>query len=101
MKRLIYSLFAAVLLCGMPAIVSAAPAIEIVDQDLQSPNVSVNQSTLHVSGANGQTLEIYNIAGVKVMSFKVEGADKKYELNLPKGCYIIKVGKVVRKVSIK
>lgn len=35
------------------------------------------------------------------MSIKVEGADKYYELNLPKGCYIVKVGKVVRKISIK
>ncbi|MDD3387351.1 MAG: secretion protein, partial [Prevotella sp.] len=29
------------------------------------------------------------------------GADKSYNLNLPKGCYIVKVGKVVRKVSIR
>ena len=41
------------------------------------------------------------MAGVKVMSIKVEGQDKKYELNLPKGCYIVKVGKTVRKISIR
>jgi hypothetical protein len=46
-------------------------------------------------------LFIYNVAGVRVMSLKIEGADKLIDLNLPKGCYIVKVGKVVRKISIK
>ena len=41
------------------------------------------------------------MAGVRVMSVKVEGADKRIELNLPKGCYIVKVGKLVRKISIQ
>ena len=35
------------------------------------------------------------------MSFRVEGFDKRFELNLPKGCYIVKVGKTVRKISIR
>lgn len=79
----------------------AGSMVELIEQDIQATSISVNTSTLHISGANGQTLEIYNLAGVKVMSIKVEGQDKRYELNLPKGCYIVKVGKVVRKVSIK
>ena len=32
---------------------------------------------------------------------KVEGMDKRLDLNLQKGCYILKIGKVVRKVSVK
>ena len=47
------------------------------------------------------TLEIYNVAGVKLMNIKVDGGDKRYELNLPKGCYIVKISKVVRKIYIK
>lgn len=35
------------------------------------------------------------------MSIKIDGQDKRYTLNLPKGCYIIKVGNVVRKISIR
>ena len=62
---------------------------------------SVQESVLHVTGANGQTIQIYNVAGVMVKSIKVEGNDRHYELNLGKGCYIVKVGKTVRKVSIK
>lgn len=84
-----------------PLCANANHAIEIIDNDFQSVSISVSESVLHVAGANGQTLEIFNVAGVKVMSIKVEGQDKKYELNLPKGCYIVKVGKTVRKISIR
>ena len=79
----------------------ASSMVEIIDQDIQATTISVNTSTIHITGANGQVMEIYNIAGVKVMSVRVEGQDKRFDLNLPKGCYIVKVGKVVRKVSIK
>ena len=52
-------------------------------------------------GARGEEREVYNVAGVRVMSVKVEGAERSFELSLPKGCYIVKVGKVVRKISVK
>ena len=35
------------------------------------------------------------------MNVKVDSSEKSYPLNLPKGCYIVKVGKVVRKISIR
>ena len=95
-----------ILLCGMFMLSIqmhsiANSAIEIMENDFQNISISVNQSTLHVVNANGQTLEIYNVLGVKVMNIKIEGNDKKYELNLPKGCYIVKIGKLARKISIK
>lgn len=86
---------------GMPAKAEAAAMIEILDTEIQSISLSVNESVLHVTGANGMVMHIYNVAGVRVMSVKVEGADKRIELNLPKGCYIVKVGKLVRKISIQ
>ena len=58
--------------------------------------ISVEGQSVHVVGANGQVLDVYNIASVKV-----EGMDKRLDLNLQKGCYILKIGKVVRKVSVK
>lgn len=99
-KILAFLLFA-VLLVGVPMQASAENAIEIIDNDVQNPAISVSESLLHVTGANGLVLEVYNVAGVRVMSVKVEGQDKKYELNFPKGCYIVKVGKLVRKISIR
>ena len=89
------------MLMGMPMVASAINAIEIIDTDMQNITLSVNETTLHIANANGLVLQVYNVAGVRVMSVKVEGMDKKIELNLPKGCYIVKVGKVVRKIYIK
>lgn len=89
-------------MCGLPATAKAAAAIEIVDNDTQPITIAVsNEGVLHVTGATGLTLYIYNITGVRVMSVKVDGADKNYNLNLSKGCYIVKVGKMVRKISIR
>ena len=100
-KTILTLLFSAIMLFALPVSGSATQSIEIIDNDFQQVTISVQESVLHVTGANGQVLEIFNVAGVKVMSFRVEGFDKRFELNLPKGCYIVKVGKTVRKISIR
>ena len=100
-KKILTICFSAALILCVPTISRAITAVEIIDNDLQTITISVTESTLHVAGANGQMLQIYNVAGICVMNIKVEGADKRYELNLPKGCYIVKVGKVTRKISIR
>lgn len=73
----------------------------LIENDFSNVTISVSENILHVTGAAGQVLQLYNVAGVCVMTFKIEGSDKRYDLNLPKGFYIVKVGKVVRKVAIK
>lgn len=102
MVKYILSFFLlAALLVSAPMKSAAMPAIEIVENDFQTITISVSQdAVLRVTGAAGQTLYVYNVTGVRVMSIKVDGSDKSYNLNLPKGCYIVKVGKVVRKISI-
>ncbi|MFC2658295.1 MAG: T9SS type A sorting domain-containing protein [Segatella sp.] len=62
--------------------------------------ITISQTTLRVTGGAGQVLYIYNVAGVCVMSLRVDSNDKRFDLNLAKGCYIVKVGRTVRKVSI-
>lgn len=103
MKRILSIFFSAILLIGIPQVTKAETSIEIVDMeaDFQNISISINDNILHVTGANGQVLHIYNVAGVRVMSVKLEGQDKRIELNLPKGCYIVKIDKMVRKISIK
>ena len=95
----------AFVVCGLfsvPAISHANPAMGVIDTEYQEVSVTVSSSTVHVTGANGQMLYVYNVAGVRVMSIRIDGQDRRYELNLPKGCYIVKVGKTfVRKVFIK
>ena len=86
---------------AVPVTAVADTSIEIIDNEVQTINVAVSESTIHVTGANGQIMHVYNVTGMKLMSVKIEGQDKKVEINLPKGCYIVKVGKVVRKIYIK
>lgn len=102
MKKYILLFSMAALLSAGVQSVSAAPSVEIVESEFQEIGIGINDGqVLRVTGAAGQMLSIYNVTGVKVMCFRVDGSDKSYNLNLPKGCYIIKVGNVVRKVSIR
>ncbi|MCR5130128.1 MAG: T9SS type A sorting domain-containing protein [Prevotella sp.] len=87
---------------GAPAVSMASPSIEIIDNDLQpAVNITVEDGVVRVTGASGEMLYVYNVAGVRVKSIKVDGDDKRFDLNLSKGCYILKVGKVVRKISVR
>ncbi|NPD93129.1 T9SS type A sorting domain-containing protein [Xylanibacter muris] len=74
-------------------------AFEHVQED--NITITVEQSVIRVNGAAGMTLEVVSLTGKKVASVKIEGPAQRIELNLPKGCYILKVGKVVRKISVR
>lgn len=101
-RLLIISLFMGITFCfPVKSMASVSSAIEVIDNDIQNVNISVSDSKIQVSGANGEILQVYNLAGVLVKVVKIDGADKRFDLNLPKGCYIVKVGKTVRKISIK
>lgn len=94
-------LFTLLLSVGAAAPMQARTATDLIEQEFQTASISVVGNVLHVTGAEDELLSIYNVTGVRVMSVKVDGSDKRYTLNLPKGCYIVKVGKLVRKVSIR
>jgi hypothetical protein len=100
-KRLLNITLLAILAFGCPANASSRGNIEVVSiNDIQSVSITMKGQMLHVSGADGQTLQIYNVAGMCVKSIKLEGQEVKIELNLPKGCYIAKVGNIVRKIYV-
>ena len=102
-KYILTTIMMALLTLCAPVQVRANAAIEIIENDLQptATNITVNGGSIRGSGANGKIMYVYNLAGVRIHSIKVEGADRTYDLNLSKGCYIIKVGTTVRKVSLK
>lgn len=101
-KNILTYIFVTSLLLVAPQRISAATNIEIIDNDFMQVNVTVlSNGIVHVTGANGQVMQVYNVLGVKVASIKVEGNDKRIELPLKSGCYIVKVGDVVRKISIR
>ena len=103
-KRILIISITMVFSCLVPVAANAAPAyLAGVMEMAPEPEVVItfNDGILSVTGAEGQTLEVVSLTGKKIMDLKVESPAQKIELNIPKGCYIVKVGKVVRKVSVR
>ena len=102
-RQLLKLTFAATLALTVPMsllAVSTEPATEQQSNDREI-TIAVQQSTLLVSNAQGETLEVVSLTGNKVMEVKIESPSQRIELDVPKGCYIVKVGKVVRKIAIR
>jgi len=120
----IYHIFATVALAAMPFTANAmeadmaapeleAPELEApmewtmtddregIENEIAEITIAVSGSQLRITNASGQTLEIYNLTGVRVATLRIDSDEKTFNVNLPKGCYMVKVGKVVRKVSFK
>lgn len=89
---------------AQPLSLMAAAEEETVEisapQEMQAVTITMNGHNIRVQNASGQVLEIYNVTGVRVFAAKIETNDKSWNLNLGRGCYIVKVGETVRKVSI-
>jgi hypothetical protein len=47
-----------------------------------------------------EILEIYNIMGVKVYSRRVKAGTNEYTLSLSKGFYILKIGRITKKIAV-
>lgn len=102
-RQLLKLTFAATLALTVPMsllAVSTEPATEQQSNDREI-TIVVKQSTLLVNNAQGETLEVVSLTGNKVMEVKIESPSQRIELDVPKGCYIVKVGKVVRKIAIR
>lgn len=75
-------------------------AAGIMDFQDSEVTISYSQGSVYVSGGEGLTIEVVSLTGNKVFEEVITSPSQKFDLNIPKGCYIVKVGKVVRKVSI-
>jgi hypothetical protein len=75
-------------------------AIEQLDEK-SDIEISVSRQVVHVTNAEGMVMEVISLTGRHVMTVRIESPAQRIELtNIPKGCYIIKVRKVVRKILI-
>jgi len=72
-----------------------------IEMTVSGITLSISGGNVHIVGANGEVMEIFNLTGAKVATIRIDSADKTFALNLPKGCYLIKVGKIVRKISVQ
>ncbi|RNC64907.1 T9SS type A sorting domain-containing protein [Proteiniphilum sp. X52] len=69
-------------------------------QDKTTIKLTGNQLLIENLPEDG-VLEIYNIMGVKVYHRLVKAGTNQYILSLSRGYYIIKIGKITRKVAVK
>lgn len=101
-KRLLtYSVAVAMLLAWPVSIMASEPEQASVEQTIEDDiTITVNGQWVVINGAQGKTLEVVSLTGRRVMTTKIESPAQRVELNVPKGCYILKIGKVVRKVTV-
>lgn len=102
-RRLLSFVFATTLSLLPATMLKAADMpMEAMQQDMsEEVTIAVSGQTVTVSGAQGETLEVISLTGRRVLTVKIESPAQRIELNIPKGCYLLKVGKVVRKVSLR
>ncbi len=100
MKKVLLIALATMLLVA-PARTFAQTDSEPLENTLSDITLTVNGTNVRISNANGEIMEIFNLTGVKVASVPIDSPEKTFKLTLPKGCYILKVGKIVRKISIR
>lgn len=98
------SLLALTLVLSLSVPVMALPFMmdpNVVAQMDQDVTITVEGNAVLVKGAEGQTLEVISLTGRKLAEYRIESPAQRVELNLSRGCYVLKIGKVVRKVSIR
>nr|WP_295399790.1 T9SS type A sorting domain-containing protein [uncultured Prevotella sp.] len=104
MKKTLLSIMtlAATMMMAAPAQgLAATSAVEMIDFDVQDISVTYANGVMHITGANGMVVKVYNLAGIAVKSFMVEGQDKRISMPLSDGVYIIKVGpSFTRKITV-
>lgn len=101
-KRLLTYSVAVAMLFALPVSVMASEPEQVsVEQTIEDDiTITVNGQWVVINGAQGKTLEVVSLTGRRVMTTKIESPAQRVELNVPKGCYILKIGKVVRKVTV-
>jgi hypothetical protein len=88
------------LFMALPAMSMEQPD-DVIEDEMQSVSIMIKEGSVKVTNAQGQKLEIFNLAGVRISSLALESEEATLKLNLSRGCYILKVGKTVRKVNVK
>lgn len=80
-----------------------APAVAEVEEAnglAEEVTIKAEGRKITVNGAENEDLEVFNIAGVKVATYSIDSPAKTITLTVPRGVYILRVGKVTRKVNI-
>lgn len=105
MRKYLLHILLAGMLFHIPGFLRAVSVTELPEvelgEEIGTVQISVSGINVRVQNASGAVLEVYSITGVRVFSHKIDSNDKTVGLSsLGKGCYIVKVGKLARKISI-
>lgn len=114
MKKLLYTTFVFALLtvCSTSLNAEVATDVFVSVWAEESDDDSGEKTTIEVL-INGSTtarlenvplegtLDVYSILGVKVTSLKLKNHLSNYMIDLPNGIYILKAGKVSKKVVVR
>lgn len=67
-----------------------------------APSVVVRGGVVEIENPGTEVVDvaIFTITGVQVHNSKINASDNE-QINLPAGCYIVKVGKVAKRVAIR
>lgn len=92
-KAIVSSVIAVLTLFNMPVMASNFEAVDNGMQmvDDSKISISVQNSCIVVNGAAGYTIEVVSLTGRLVTKVKIESNSQRLELNVNKGCYIVKV----------
>ena len=77
------------------------PEIQGVAEQIDKISMTIEGKTVVVDNAQGETLIVVSLTGRQVAQYSIDSPSQRIELNLSKGCYVLKVGNIVRKVSIR
>ena len=108
-KTIIITVVAAITIGVLPTKASNFEAVADNGQTMVEENrisVNVQGSSVLVNGAAGYTMEVVSLTGRPVIKIKVENNSQRVDLNVNKGCYIVKIENqaktktFVRKVTI-
>lgn len=102
-KKILYILIAIIMYGSVPSLAHAmgesASGFGIETQQIRIAVSS--QGSISIYGAKGQMAYIYNVLGVKIASYEIDNNEKRIDLSLASGYYIVKVGNTARKIFIK
>ena len=61
-----------------PISMLAEPMFEGVEMSASGIQISINGGNVHVVGANGEVMEVFNLTGTKVATHRIDSNDKTF-----------------------
>ncbi|MGI6047740.1 MAG: T9SS type A sorting domain-containing protein [Petrimonas sp.] len=74
----------------------------VMEENVTETKIKVSENRLIIENLpKDGILEVFSIVGVKVYTREVKAGTNEYQLDLPKGYYIIRIGDFVKKILLR